>query len=98
MRERFAEPEAFMEATLEAPVVVDQWQLEKLALVCARQEVHYYVPGLPERYRRVLWGKSYASAEEAIAGVLEGLDGNARVVVIPEGPYVLARVPEPAVV
>ena len=98
MMERFPEPEAFMEATLEAPVVVDQWQLEKLALVCARQEVHYYVPGLPERYRRVLWGKSYASAEEAIAGVLEGLDGNARVVVIPEGPYVLARVPEPAVV
>ena len=95
MMERFPEPEAFMKATLSAPVEVDQWQLEKLALVCARQELHYYVPGLPERYRSVLWGKSYDSAEEAIAGVLEGVRSDARVAVIPEGPYVLARVAEP---
>ena len=30
-----------------APVVVDQWQLEKLALVTAKAEVLFYVPGLP---------------------------------------------------
>ncbi len=92
MMERFPEPKAFMDATLNAPVEVDQWQLEKLALVCARQELHYYVPGLPERYRSVLWGHCYSSAEEAVAGVLRGIAPDARVAVIPEGPYVLARV------
>jgi lactate racemase len=92
MMERFAEPGAFLEAILETPVEVDQWQLEKLALVCEQAELHYYVPGLPERYQAVLWGRSYATAEEAIAGVLAGLPEGARVVVVPEGPYVLARV------
>jgi lactate racemase len=94
MMERFASPREFMDAILAAPVEVDQWQLEKLALVCAKQELHYYVPGLPERYRSRLWGRAYPTAEEAVASVLSGLDSNARVVVIPEGPYVLARVAE----
>jgi nickel-dependent lactate racemase len=92
MMERFAEPRAFLEAILETPVEVDQWQLEKLALVCEQAELHYYVPGLPARYQAVLWGRSYATAEEAIAGALAGLPEGARVVVVPEGPYVLARV------
>lgn len=92
MMERFPQPQAFMDAILQAPVEVDQWQLEKLALVCAKAELHYYVPGLPSRYHPVLWGKSHPTAEAAIAAVLEGLPREARIVVVPEGPYVLARV------
>lgn len=95
MMERFPQPQEFMDAILKAPVEVDQWQLEKLALVCERAELHYYVPGLPERYHPVLWGRSYPTPEEAIAGALRGLAQDARVVVVPEGPYVLARVAEP---
>jgi len=74
-----------------ASVTVDQWQLEKLALVTARAEVLYYVPGLPREFHRALWGKACASAEEAMKALTEGLDRNARIAVIPEGPYVLAR-------
>ena len=33
-----------------APVTVDQWQLEKLAMVTTRQRLHWYVPGLPAEY------------------------------------------------
>jgi nickel-dependent lactate racemase len=74
-----------------APVTVDQWQLEKLALVTTRAEVFYYVPGLPREFHSALWGKTYASAEEAVRALAGTLEQNARVAVIPEGPYVLAR-------
>jgi nickel-dependent lactate racemase len=82
---------AFMEAILDRPVVVDQWQLEKLGLVTAKAEVLFYVPGLPREYHESLWGKSFSSAAEAVSALLNGLPANAKVAVIPEGPYVLAR-------
>jgi nickel-dependent lactate racemase len=79
-----------------APVTVDQWQLEKLALVTTRAEVLFYVPGLPPEFHSALWGKACASAEEGINAVVQGLVTNSRTAVIPEGPYVLARVgPDP---
>jgi nickel-dependent lactate racemase len=73
------------------PVTVDQWQLEKLALVTTRAEVLYYVPGLPREFHSALWGKSYASAEQALHALVGTLPRNARVALVPEGPYVLAR-------
>jgi nickel-dependent lactate racemase len=81
----------FMKKIEGAPVTVDQWQLEKLALVTAQAEVLYYVPGLPREFHSTVWGKTYASAEDAIRDLAESLETNARVAVIPEGPYVLAR-------
>jgi nickel-dependent lactate racemase len=75
-----------------APVTVDQWQHEKLALVTTRAQVIYYVPGLPREFHPALWGKSCSSVEEAIKALIEGLEKGARIAVIPEGPYVLARV------
>ena len=48
----------FMKKIESAPVTVDQWQLEKLALVTTRAEVLYYVPGLPREFHSALWGKS----------------------------------------
>ncbi|HXW14983.1 MAG TPA: hypothetical protein VEN79_10780, partial [Terriglobia bacterium] len=74
-----------------APVTVDQWQLEKLALVTTRAEVLYNVPGLPSGFHSALWGKSFASAEEGIRALTGALEKGARIAVIPEGPYVLAR-------
>jgi nickel-dependent lactate racemase len=73
------------------PVAVDQWQLEKLAMVTTRVEVLYYVPGLPREFHAALWGTSYSSAEEALGALTGTLNKNARIAVIPEGPYVLAR-------
>lgn len=85
----------FMKNIENAPVVVDQWQLEKLALVTTRADVLYYVPGLPREFHSALWGKAYACAEEALAALASQLGQNARVAVIPEGPYVLAQASAP---
>jgi nickel-dependent lactate racemase len=89
---------AFLKQITSAPVVVDQWQLEKLALVTTERQLLYYVPGLPAEYQGKLWGRSFATPEAAVAALVEGLARDARVAVIPEGPYVLAsclRVREP---
>ena len=84
----------FMKKIESAPVTVDQWQLEKLALVTARMEVLYYVPGLPAEYYPALWGRACTSAEEGLRELTSTLESGARIAVIPEGPYVLARSPE----
>lgn len=84
--------QGFMKKIGGAPVTVDQWQLEKLALVTTRAEVLYYVPGLPRGFHPALWGKVCATAEEAVKALTEGLERNSRIAVVPEGPYVLAQV------
>ena len=81
----------FMKKIDGMPVIVDQWQLEKLALVTTRAQVLYYVPGLPREFHSALWGKAYAGPEEAIRALVGTLRKNARIAVIPEGPYVLAQ-------
>ncbi len=85
---------AFLERLQGAPVTVDQWQLEKLAMVATRQRLHWYVPGLPAEYHAALWGRSHATMESAIAALAATLPPGAVVAVIPEGPYVLAKAPE----
>lgn len=81
----------FLESIKDAPVTVDQWQLEKLAMVTTRHRLGWYVPGLPDEYHAWLWGQSYATVESAIASLAASLPPGAHIAVIPEGPYVLAR-------
>ena len=81
----------FLEQIKGVPVTVDQWQLEKLAMVTTRQRLGWYVPGLPAEYDAGLWGQSYGSVESAIAGLASTLAPGATIAVIPEGPYVLAK-------
>jgi nickel-dependent lactate racemase len=83
----------FLNGIASAPVVVDQWQLEKLALVTARQQVFYFVPGLPEKYHAKLWGKSCSTLEAAIEVLTAGLAPGSSIAIVPDGPYVLAKVP-----
>jgi lactate racemase len=83
----------FMDHTLHSPVVVDQWQLEKLGLVTRNAEVHYHVPGLLRKFHGQLWGKSYPTPESAIQALASTLTPGSTIAVIPEGPYVLARAP-----
>lgn len=73
-------------------VVVDQWQLEKLAMVTRRADLFYYVPGLPADYYPSLWGQAFASVQDALAAALDGVPRGGRVALLPEGPYVLAKV------
>jgi hypothetical protein len=82
----------FLERIQGGPVTIDQWQLEKLALVTTRQRLLWYVPGLPAGYHAGLWGQSYATVESALEALASTLEPGAKVAVIPDGPYVLAKV------
>jgi nickel-dependent lactate racemase len=79
----------FLRSIEGSPVVPDQWQLEKLAMVTTRKQVLWYVPGLPGEYQENLWGASFQSLKAAIAALVSDLPANARIAVIPDGPYVL---------
>jgi nickel-dependent lactate racemase len=81
----------FLEKLEHSPVQVDQWQLEKLAMVTRKLDLHYYVPGIAPQDRETLWGQAYDSPQLAISSLLDGLAPGANVAVIPEGPYVLAQ-------
>jgi nickel-dependent lactate racemase len=80
----------FLERIAASPVIVDQWQLEKLALVTTERQLFYYVPGLPAEYHPQLWGRSFSSIDAAVAALTAGLPAEASIAVVPEGPYVLA--------
>ena len=82
---------AFLEEIRETPVEVDQWQLEKLALVGERFELFFFAPGVTKGQLVFLAGRLYGNLEEAVAAVLDGLPKGARVALVPEGPYALAR-------
>jgi lactate racemase len=81
----------YLESIRDTPVIVDQWQLEKLALVAQKAEVLFYTPGLPRQFRPKLWGRAFDDLGEAVAALVNGLTPGAEIAVIPEGPYVLAK-------
>lgn len=91
MLREWPDPDRFLESLNGSPVVVDQWQLEKLALVTRRADLLYYVPGLPADYYPSLWGEAFGRIEDAISALTQDLPDGARVALIPEGPYVLAK-------
>ena len=91
MLKEFSSPEQFLEHIAGAEVTVDQWQLEKLALVTRKAELLYFVPGLPAEFYPTLWGTAYPSIEEAVAALAGNLSPGATIAVIGEGPYVLAK-------
>lgn len=92
---RYGRAEQYLKETEEAEVIIDQWQLDKLALVVQKAEVLFYVPGLAADYYPTLWGRAFRSASEAIEALTAGLEPGATIAVIPEGPYVLARASAP---
>lgn len=85
-------PEEFLQSLEGREVTVDQWQLEKLALVAMRAEVSYCLPGLDASIRNQLWGKAFAEAEQSVTDLVSGLAPRSQVAVIPDGPYILAKV------
>jgi nickel-dependent lactate racemase len=88
----YAAPQAFLDAIADTDVTIDQWQLEKLALVAKRADIFYCVPGLAPALRAKLWGEAFDDVQTSVNALLAGLADGARVAVIPDGPYVLARV------
>jgi nickel-dependent lactate racemase len=89
---RFTDARSCLEAMTHEPVVVDQWQLEKLALVAQKAQLSFCLPGIPVEDRRYLWGPSFESPQEAVDALGAALPPGATVAVIPEGPYVFSQV------
>ena len=82
---------ALLDALSQRSVRVDQWQAEKLAMVAQRAKLSFCVPGLSTSDRSNLWGPSHTDAQAAVDGMMGRLQEGARVVVIPEGPYVFSQ-------
>jgi nickel-dependent lactate racemase len=72
--------------------VMDQWQLEELAKVVERCKVKVISDGLPPQTLRRCYVEPAASVEQAVAECLKEYGPEARVAVIPKGPYVLPYV------
>jgi len=88
---RYPTDREFMRAIEGVPVTVDQWQLEKLALVTQHTQVMYCVPGVPSDYRKRLWGPAFDNPADAVQTFFSGLPAASRIAVVPDGPYVLAK-------
>lgn len=88
---RFPDARTCLEATEHEPVVIDQWQLEKLALVTQKANLAFCTPGIPVEDRAYLWGPVFERPAEAVEAVCGSLPRGARVAVIPEGPYVFSQ-------
>ena len=85
--------EAFLRK-LEAPdfFVVDQWQVQELCKALRKVKVRLYSEGVGPMDLRE-WGIACSSSvEAAVRDALEEHGQDARIAVIPKGPYVLARV------
>lgn len=91
MLERLTGFEEFLEQIRQAPVEVDQWQLERLALACLKHELYFYTPGVKREQVGCLAARSFEKLDEAVAAMLDGLPANARIALVPDGPYTFAR-------
>jgi lactate racemase len=89
----YSGPQSYLDEIRDTEVVVDQWQLEKLALTQLKNELFFYTPGVTNSQIGCLADRNYPSLEDAIAAVLQGVPPGARVALLPDGPYVFARVP-----
>jgi nickel-dependent lactate racemase len=81
--QRILEPDYF---------VVDQWQLEELAKVLRHCRVKVVSDGLPPDTLRQCFVEPAPTVEEAVADCLAHYGPQARIAVIPKGPYVLPYV------
>lgn len=72
--------------------VMDQWQLEELAKVVKKCKVKVVSQGIPAETLRRCHVEPAPSVEEAVADSLREYGPNARIGVIPKGPYVLPYV------
>lgn len=69
--------------------VIDQWEVVELAKALAKAAVLCYTEGLDADTLRRLYVTPIASVEAGIASALERHGPNARLAVIPKGPYVM---------
>jgi lactate racemase len=83
---------AFLEGLQHQPVEVDQWQLEECAKVAAVHDIVLVSDGIPRAQLRQLFVRSMPDLNEALQDGLRRHGQDARVAVIPRGPYTLVGV------
>jgi nickel-dependent lactate racemase len=69
---------------------LDQWQLQKFASVLRKHEVWLYSDGIPKDTQEKLFVTPLAGIGDAISRINARFGEDARIAVIPEGPYVYA--------
>ena len=74
-----------------ANFVIDQWQLEELAKVARKADIYFYTDGIPYHQRAKLFVHPLESAQAGIEELLTRYSEDVQIAVIPEGPYVLAK-------
>lgn len=74
--------------------VIDQWQLQEMQKVTCRARLLNYSTGVPAEIQRQLFVEPVESVEAAVAEALAHHGPDAQIAVIPEGPYVLACLPD----
>jgi nickel-dependent lactate racemase len=84
--------QSFLDEIKDSPVVMDQWQLEKLALVAMKHRITFFVPGTKGRSLGSMNTQCFWDANEAVKDLVSGLPADASVAVLPDGPYAFARV------
>jgi len=84
-------PQQFLDSIRDTPVVVDQWQLEKMAMVELNHPLLVYAPGTRPDQLGSLQDLSFTSRQDAVRALIDGLEPGATVAVIPDGPYAFAR-------
>jgi nickel-dependent lactate racemase len=72
--------------------VVDQWQFEEFAKVLRKVDVYLYSEGVPKEDKDNMLVTPIDSVEDGIEMALDRHEENARIAVIPKGPYILAEV------
>jgi lactate racemase len=82
----------YLDEIRDSRVETDQWQLEKLALVGAKHELFFFTPGVSKQQVGFLGEHLYSNLTAAIDAATAGLPADARIAIIPEGPYAYARV------
>lgn len=73
-------------------VILDQWQLQKFCQVAFNHEIWMYSEGLSHEIQKKLFVTPLDSIDEGIRKLFERFGPDARIAVIPEGPYVHACV------
>ena len=72
-------------------LVLDQWQFQKLCQVLRDNEVWLYTEGLDKGTQEQIFVKPLDSVEQGIEMVRKRFGDDARIAVVPDGPYVLAQ-------
>ena len=80
------------ELVSERVFIIDQWQFEKFAQARRKADIILVAEGIPVQQKNRMHLRWTETVQEALALALKQHGPNARVAVIPKGPYILAEI------